>query len=70
MKENRLVDLYDRYPSQTFSALTELDRENLKAVEPLWQKFLKIEGYTNEDISRDEFGDLCLKFMLSLRPGK
>ena len=63
MEENRLLDLFDKYPSQTFSGLTALDRKNMQAVEPIWQKFLKREGYSNKEISRDEFGNLCLNFV-------
>lgn len=70
MEKNKLLDLYDRYPSQTFSALTASDRKNMKDVEPIWQEFLKREGYANKYISRDKFGDLCFKFMRSLTAQK
>lgn len=67
MEKNKLIDLYEKYYRFPLDAL---DRQNFQDAESNWQKFLKIKGYDNKKISRDEFGDLCVEFMLSLRPGK
>lgn len=67
LKENRLLDLYKKY---YHSSLDDLDCQNLRDVEPLWQKFIKIKGYDNKEITRDEFGNLCFEFMVSLKANK
>ncbi|MGZ0157597.1 hypothetical protein ACXJQ9_10350 (plasmid) [Lactobacillus johnsonii] len=67
MEKNRLIDLYEKY---YYSTLDELDRQNFLDAEAVWQRFLKVKGYKNKKISRDDFGNLCFEFMLSLRSGK
>lgn len=63
MQENRLLDLYEKYQSKFMLPLDEEDRQNFKNAELLWQLFLKKRGYSNKEITREEFGDLCLEFM-------
>lgn len=63
LQENRLLDLYEKYQSKFMPPLDEEDRQNFKNAELLWQEFLKKKGYSHKEITREEFGDLCLEFM-------